>query len=71
MKSSALILRANSSSISSSFDVSKITGRSTLPHLPQELQAIRARHLDAEDGEIGRAGLEAGKPTRRRIVMMR
>ena len=60
MKSSAPILSPNSSSISSSFEVRKITGRSDFwRSRRKQLHAVHARHLDVEDGEIGRVGLQA------------
>ena len=56
MKSSAPILRPKSSSISSSFEVRKITGRSVFWRMPaQQLHPVHARHLDVEDREIRRA----------------
>ena len=67
MKSSAPILRPNSSSISSSLEVRKITGRSDLlAHAAQKLHAVHARHLDVEDGEVRRTRRQAFQ--RRRAV---
>ena len=60
MKSSAPILRPNSSSISSSLEVRKITGMSVFWRSRRSsLHAVHARHLDVEDGEVRRRGLEA------------
>ena len=60
MKSSAPILRPNSSSISSSLEVRKITGMSVFWRSRRSsLHAVHARHLDVEDREIRRRGLEA------------
>src|SRR5580692_10342311 len=58
IKSSAPIFRPNNSSISSSFEVRKITGRGFLPQPTQSLHAVHARHLDIENGKIGRRSLE-------------
>ena len=64
MKSSAPILRPNSSSISSSLEVRKITGRSDLlAQAAQKLHAVHPRHLDVEDSEIRRP---RGEPLKRR-----
>ena len=60
MKSSAPIFRPNSSSISSSFEVRKMTGRSVFwRRRRKQLHAVHARHLDVEDGEVRRVALEA------------
>ena len=60
MKSSAPMRRPSTSSISSSFEVRKITGNCWLLRMRfEQLHAVHARHLDVEDAEVGRRLVEA------------